>query len=63
MCGTSFVGSGDPQKLIQIDTQGSVTHIIKLLNFVDVSGLGTYCAANQLLGSYHLQKEYRTHVK
>ena len=29
---------------------GSVTHITELLNFVDVRGLRTYYATNQLLG-------------
>ena len=39
MCvGTSFVGSSNPQKLIWIDTQGSVTHIVEIFKFKDVSG-------------------------
>ena len=38
MCGTSLVGSGDPQKLIWIDAQGSLTHIVEIFNFADVSG-------------------------
>ena len=38
MCSTSFVGSRDPQKLIWIDTQGSLTHIVEIFKFGDVSG-------------------------
>ena len=36
----------DTQKLIWINTQGCVSHITELLNFVDVSGLRTYYATN-----------------
>ena len=38
VCGTSFVGSRDPQKLIWIDTQGSLTHIVEIFKFENVSG-------------------------
>ena len=38
MCGTSFVGSRDPQKWIWIDTQGSLTHIVAIFKFGNVSG-------------------------
>ena len=38
VCGTSFVGSRDPQKLIWIDTQGSLTHIVAIFKFGNVSG-------------------------
>ena len=33
-----FVGGRDPQKLIWIDTQGSVTHMVEIFKFGDVSG-------------------------
>ena len=35
---TSFVGRRDTQKLIWIDTQGSVTHIVEIFKFGNVSG-------------------------
>ena len=35
---TSFVGGSDPQKLIWIDTQGSLTHIVEIFKFGNVSG-------------------------
>ena len=38
MCSTSFVGTRDPQKLIWIDTQGSLTHIVEIFKFGNVSG-------------------------
>ena len=38
MCGTSFVGSRDPEKLIWIDTQESPTHIVEIFKFGDVTG-------------------------
>ena len=38
MCGTSFVGGSDIQKLIWIDTQGSLTHIVEIFKFGNVSG-------------------------
>ena len=38
VCGTSFIGSRDPQLLIWIDTQGSLTHIVEIFKFGDVSG-------------------------
>ena len=38
MCNTSSVGSMDPQKLIYMDTQGSLTHIAAIFKFGDVSG-------------------------
>ena len=47
----------DTQKLIWIDTQWSVTHIIELLNFVDVNGERTYYGTNQLLGFLPPTKE------
>ena len=38
VCSTSPVGGTDPQKLIWIDTQGSLTHIATIFKFGDVSG-------------------------
>ena len=38
MCSTSFVHSTDPQKLIYIDTEWSLTHIVKIFKFGNVSG-------------------------
>ena len=38
VCSTSPVGGTDPQKLISIDTQGSLTHIAAIFKFGDVSG-------------------------
>ena len=39
MCDNTFpVGGMDPQKLIWIDTQGSLTHIAVIFQFGDVSG-------------------------
>ena len=38
VCNTSPVGGTDPQKLIWIDTQGSLTHIVKIFKFGNVSG-------------------------
>ena len=38
VCCTSFVGGRDPQKVFWIDTQGSLTHIVEIFNFTDVSG-------------------------
>ena len=38
VCGTCFLDSIDPQKLISIDTQGSLTHIVKIFKFGNVSG-------------------------
>ena len=38
VCSTSPVGGMDPQKLISIDTQGSLTHIAAIFKFGDVSG-------------------------
>ena len=38
VCSTSPVGGTDPQKLIWIDTQGSLTHIATIFKFRDVSG-------------------------
>ena len=37
MCSTSFEHSTDPQKLIYIDTEWSLTHIVKIFKFGDVS--------------------------
>ena len=36
--GTPSVGSRDPEKLIWIDTQGSLTHIVEIFTFGNVSG-------------------------
>ena len=38
MYSTFLVGGGDPQKLIWNDTQGSLTHIVEIFNFRNVSG-------------------------
>ena len=38
MHSTSFVGDSDTKKLIWIDTQGSLTHIVEILKFGNVSG-------------------------
>ena len=38
VCGTCFLDSIDPQKLIWIDTQGSLTHIVEIFKFENVSG-------------------------
>ena len=33
-----FVGGRDPQKLVWIDTQGSLTHIVEIFKFGNVGG-------------------------
>ena len=38
MCSTSFVGGRYLQKLIWMDTQGCLTHIVEIFKFGDVSG-------------------------
>ena len=38
MCSTSFVHRTDTQKLIYIDTEWSLTHIVKIFKFGNVSG-------------------------
>ena len=38
VCGTSPAAGTDPQKLIWIDTQGSLIHIATIFKFGDVSG-------------------------
>ena len=38
VCSTSPVGGTDPQYLIKMDTQGSLTYIAAILKFGDVSG-------------------------
>ena len=38
VCGTTFLGGKDSQKLIWIDTQGSGGHITQLLKFTNQSG-------------------------
>ena len=37
VCGTSFLDSRDPMNLISIDTQGSLTHIVEIFKFGNVS--------------------------
>ena len=61
MCGTSFVGGTDPQKLIWMDTQGSLSHIAEIFKFGNMSGprATKWPKVNQLLKIVN----YFTHVQ
>ena len=67
LCGTCFVDSGDPQKLIWIDTQGSVTHITKVLKFTNQSGPRPYFRTKNKWPQKHILYQFShcflTHLK